>query len=99
MIEYRVWNILLYLLGSLIETAFLFDLFLVSLQVLDHQIFPSQLEMIPVMVDSLGWIQVKVVQYFINCVPFHPKNVPVLTINNNCQLIFSISMNTMLIVK
>ena len=71
---------MLYLLRSLIETAFFLNLLLVPLQILDHQVLSRQLKMVPVVIDPLRGIQVKVVEDFVNGVPFDPENVPVLPI-------------------
>ena len=68
-----------YLLGSLVETTLFLYLLLVALQVLDHEILSGQLEVVPVVIDPLSWVQVEVVQYFVNGVTLDPENVPVLT--------------------
>ena len=65
--------------SSLIITTLLFNLLLVALQVLDHEILSGQLEVVPVVIDPLSWVQVEVVQYFVNGVTLDPENVPVLT--------------------
>lgn len=67
-----------YLLCSLFESALLLNLLLISLQVLDHQVFSRQLKVVPVMIDPLCWVQMEVVQYFINGISFDPQDVPVL---------------------
>ena len=69
----------LYLLSSLVETTLFLYLLLVALQVLDHEILSGQLEVVPVVIDPLSWVQVEVVQYFVNGVALDPENVPVLT--------------------
>ena len=53
--------VIYYLLGSFIKLAFLLDLLLVALQILDHEILTSQLEVISVMVDALSRCQMEIV--------------------------------------
>ena len=67
-----------YLLGCFIKSAFLFNLFFVPLKILDHEILSGEFEMISVMVDSLSWVQMEVVQNVVDGVSLHPKDVPVL---------------------
>ena len=71
-----------YLLGCFIESTFLFNLFFVPLKILDHEILSGEFEMISVMVDSLSWVQMEVVQNVVNGVSLHPKDVPVLADKN-----------------
>ena len=73
--------VIYYLLGSFIKLAFLLDLLLVALQILDHEILTSQLEVISVMVDALSRCQMEIVKHFIDGVSLDPKDVPVLTTN------------------
>ena len=71
------------LLSCLVETTLFLYLLLVALQVLDHEILSGQLEVVPVVIDPLRWVQVEVVQYFVNGVALDPENVPVLTAKSN----------------
>ncbi len=72
---------IVYLRISVFELAFLLQLFLMSLQILDHQVFPCQLIMISEVIDPLMGLQVKVIQDFIDGVSLDPQQVPVLSIS------------------
>lgn len=74
---------LFYLLGSFVKPAFLLNLLLVTLQVLDHEIFASELEVIAVVIDALVWRQMVIVHDFVDCIALDPQYVPVLTVPRN----------------
>ena len=74
---------------SFIELPLLFQLLLVSLEVLHHEIFPGQLKVVPEMVDPLMRLQVEVVQYFVDSVPLDPEDVPVLTVTKAFEFLSS----------
>ena len=67
---------------GILEFAFLFELFLVSLEVLDHEIFPGEFIVVSKMIDLLMRLQVKVVEYLVYAVSLDPQQVPVLAIHN-----------------
>lgn len=64
---------------GVIEFAFLFKLLFVPFEVFNHQIFPGQLIVVSVVVHFLVCLEVKMVQYLVDRVSFHPEQVPVLT--------------------
>ena len=72
-----------YLLGSLVKPAFLLNLLLVTLQVLDHEIFAGQLEVIAVVIDALVRRQVVIVHDFVDGIALHPQYVPILTVSQS----------------
>lgn len=75
-------------LGGLVVLAFPLQLFLVPLQVLNHQVLTSQLIVVSVMVDSLMRLQMSVVENVVNLISFNPKNIPVITL---CFFVSSLS--------
>jgi hypothetical protein len=66
--------------GSLFELAFLLELLLVPLEVLDHEVLTREFVVVPVVVHLLVLLQVEVVQNFVDAVSFHPEEVPVLPV-------------------
>ena len=78
---------ILYLRSGFIKLALLLQLFFVPLEVLDHQVFACELKMVAIVINPLVRLQMKMVQYFVNGVPFYPKDVPVLSSNTkHCQI-------------
>lgn len=64
--------------GCLLHVAVLLKLLLFALKVLYHQIFPSQLKVVPVVINSLVVLKVGMIQNIVDNFAVDPKDVPVL---------------------
>lgn len=67
------WNLRI----SFLHLAVLLKLFLVPLQVLNHQVLSGQFEVVTVVVHLLMLLQVEVVQDFVDGVSLNPEDVPI----------------------
>ena len=68
--------------GSFFCAAFLFNLFLVALQVLHHEILASEFEVVAEVVEALVVGKVLVVHNFVDEVALNPQDVPVVASEN-----------------
>jgi len=58
--------------SGVLRSAFFLLLLLVPFEILDHQIFSGQLKMISIMVNSLMWLQMEMIKYFIDGISLDP---------------------------
>lgn len=65
---------------GILELALFFELFLMTLQILDHEVLPGEFVVVSEVIHSLMRLQMEVVKYVIDAVPLYPQQVPVLTI-------------------
>lgn len=63
---------------SILELALFFELFLMALQILDHEVLPGEFVVVSEVIHSLMRLQMEVVKYVIDAVPLYPQQVPVL---------------------